>query len=101
MAPSRVQARWPTTGALKGIAFACVAGLLLLSIAIGALHTRAGRRFVLSRVTAVLASQQIDFHADDLRYSLLDLSLELRNVTIKSARRIDDPPFALVKHITA
>jgi uncharacterized protein involved in outer membrane biogenesis len=86
---------------LRWLGFACLGVALLLMIAVAALQTAAGRRFALSRVTALLASQQIDFNADELRYNLLDLSLELRDVTIKSARRADVPPFAVIKHLTA
>jgi len=86
---------------LRWLGFACLGVALLLMIAVAALQTAAGRRFALSRVAALLASQQIDFNADELRYNLLDLSLELRDVTIKSARRADLPPFAVIKHVTA
>jgi len=86
---------------LKWLGLACVGLVLLLLIGIAALQSAAGRRFVLSRVAALLAAQQIDFNADDLRYNLLDLSLDLRGVTIKSARRATDPPFAVIRHLTA
>jgi len=86
---------------LRWLGFACLGVVLLLMIGVAALQTAAGRRLALSRVTALLASQQVDFSADELRYNLLDLSLELRDVTIKSARRADVPPFAVIKHLTA
>ena len=55
----------------------------------------------LSRVTQLLAAQQIDFRADQLNYNLLDLSLDLRDVTIRSPRRAQDPPFAVIGHLRA
>jgi hypothetical protein len=62
-------------------------------------HT--GRNLVRSRVARLLASRQINFNAEQLRYNLFDLSLDLRDVTIKSARRESDPPFAFIKHLEA
>jgi outer membrane protein assembly factor BamA/autotransporter translocation and assembly factor TamB len=80
------------------VSLACV---LLVGLLLGALHTPQGRRFVLSRVTALLASRQIDFRADQLRYNLLDLSLDLRDVTVRSARSDADPPFAVIARVRA
>ena len=86
---------------LKWLGVICV-GLAALAVALVAwLQAPAGRRLVLSRVTQLLAAQQIDFRADQLRYNLLDLSLDLRNVTIRSPRRAQDPPFAVIAHLSA
>ena len=86
---------------LKWLGVICV-GLAALAVALVAwLQAPAGRRLVLSRVTQLLAAQQIDFRADQLRYNLLDLSVDLRNITIRSPRRAQDPPFAVIAHISA
>ncbi len=79
----------------------CLAILALAGLLLVALHMPQGRRFVLSKVTALLASRQIDFRADELRYNLLDLSLDLRDVTVRSARSEADPPFAVIPHLRA
>lgn len=71
------------------------------TIVLVGLHTPAGRRFVLSRVTRFLASQQINLRADQLRFNLLDLSVNLRDVTIASPRASEDPPFAVISRVDA
>jgi len=65
------------------------------------LHTPAGRRFVLSRVTQLLASQQIALRADQLSFNLLDLSLNLQDVTVASPQASQDPPFAVISRLAA
>ena len=103
MASSSAQGarRAPVGRLLKWLGVVCLAVVVLLVIVLGALHTPPGRRFVMSRVTGLLASRQIEFNADQLRYNLFDLSIDLRDVTIRSARRADDPPFAVIRHLTA
>ncbi len=86
---------------LKWLGAAAAVLVAVIVVAIGALHTAPGRRFVLSRITQLLAAQQIDLRADQLRYNLFDLSLDLRNVTIRSARSAEDPPFAVLAGLTA
>jgi uncharacterized protein involved in outer membrane biogenesis len=86
---------------LKWAGAICLALAVLLVVVVGALHTPAGRRLVLSRVTALLAARQIDFRADQLRFNLLDLSLDLRDVVVRSARSAQDPPFAVIGRLTA
>ncbi len=75
--------------------FAAIVGVLAIAI-VGALQTPAARRFVLSQVTKVLAEQQIDLNADGLQYNLLDLSLAVRDVRVRSARAPEAPPFAVI-----
>ena len=86
---------------LKWLGAAAAVLVAVIVVAIGALHTAPGRRFVLSRITELLAAQQIDLRADQLRYNLFDLSLDLRDVTIRSARSAEDPPFAVLAGLTA
>ena len=85
----------------KWLALVCLALVALVGLILGGLHTPQGRGYVLSKVTALLASRQIDFRADQLRYNLLDLSLDLRDVTIRSPRGGADPPFAVIGRLQA
>ena len=55
----------------KWLGVACLAVVALLLLVLGAAHTPRGRQFVLSQVTSLLASQQIAFNADQLRYNRL------------------------------
>ena len=71
------------------------------AIVLVGLHTPAGRRFVLSRVTRFLASQQIDLRADQLSFNLFDLSLNLHDIRIASLRSSQDPPFAVISQLDA
>ena len=85
----------------KWLGVICLSVAVVVILVLGALHTPSGRRYVLSRVTGLLAARQIDFNADQLRYNLFDLSVDLRDVTVRSARRADDPPFAVIGRLTA
>ncbi|HEX6162086.1 MAG TPA: translocation/assembly module TamB domain-containing protein, partial [Vicinamibacterales bacterium] len=70
------------------------AGIVVLAVLIAvALQTPPARRFVLARVTSLLAAQDITFATEEFRYNPLELSTELRNVRIRSARLPDAPPF--------
>ncbi len=79
-----------------GIAVAVL--VLLVILVIGGLQTPPARRFVLGKVTTLLAAQDIAFSTDGFRYNLLDLSTELRNVRIMSPRLPDGPPFLEIAH---
>ena len=48
------------------------------------------------RVAALLASQHIDFRADDLGYNLLNASVNLHNVRVRSTTWRDAPVFATI-----
>jgi uncharacterized protein involved in outer membrane biogenesis len=103
MCPSPAKAGWrtPVVRVLKWLGLLCLGLVVLVIVALGVLQTPPAREFVSSRVTKLLASRQIDFNANQLRYNLFNFSLELRDVTIKSARRESDPPFAVIKHLRA
>ena len=55
-----------------------------------------GRRFVLEQVTQLLAAQRIELSTDELRYNVLDLSLSLRNIRVRSPEAPNAPPFAII-----
>ena len=74
------------------VAIVCV----LVGAALIALHTPPGRRFVLAQVTQLLAAQRIALSTDELRYNLLDLSLSLRNIRVRSPEAPNAPPFAVI-----
>ncbi len=54
---------------------------------------------MLARVTALLGQQGITLSTRDLRYNLLDLSAELRDVRVLSPDLPDGPPFLEVDHV--
>jgi outer membrane protein assembly factor BamA/autotransporter translocation and assembly factor TamB len=87
--------------AAKWLGLVCLALVAVVGLILAGLHTPQGRGYVLSKVTDLLASRQIDFRADQLRYNLLDLSLDLRDVTIRSPRGEADPPFAVIGRLQA
>jgi outer membrane protein assembly complex protein YaeT len=60
---------------------------------IGALQTPPARRYILGKVTTLLAAEDITFSAENFRYNLLGLSTNLQNVRIKSSRLPDAPAF--------
>jgi outer membrane protein assembly complex protein YaeT len=71
---------------------ACLFGGLLLL----ALHSGPARRFALNRAIAFLASRQIELRTDELRYNLLSLSVDLRDLQLRSAASADLPVFARI-----
>jgi outer membrane protein assembly complex protein YaeT len=72
----------------------------LVAAAVVVFHTDPARRYVVSQVTDLLAEQQIEFSTDELRYNLLDLSVSLRNVRIRSDHP-DAPPLATIDALSA
>ena len=68
---------------------------LLVVLLLLALHTGAARRYALDRVKAALASQHIDLQAEALRYNLFTLSVDARNLRLRSSSS-DLPPFATI-----
>ena len=51
---------------------------------------------VLRQVTQLLAAQRIELATDELRYNVLDLSLSLRNIRVRSPEAPNAPPFAVI-----
>ena len=79
-----------TLARLGGAAF-LFAGALLL-----ALHSGPARRFALSRAVTFLAARHIELRANDLRYNLLSLSMDLRDLQLRSAASTDVPAFVRI-----
>jgi outer membrane protein assembly complex protein YaeT len=76
-----------------------IALLVLLVGFIAFLHTSPARQYALDQVTRLLQQQNIEFDTDQLSYNLLDLSLGLRNVRVRSQVAPDLPPFASIDRI--
>jgi len=70
----------------------CLLAILLLL----ALQSAPVRRFALGRLTDFLASQHVALQVDDFQYSLLRLSVDARNLRIRSEGVSDLPPFATI-----
>jgi outer membrane protein assembly complex protein YaeT len=92
----------PRSGRKIGRLLAFLGGALLILLAalLLFLHTSPARQFVLARVSQLLQQQNLEFNTDELRYNLLDLSLRLRNVRIRSQEAPDLPPFATIDRIS-
>ena len=92
----------PTAGSgrkfLRRLGIAVAGLVLLVVLVIGGLQTPPARRYILGKVTTLLAAQDITFSTDGFRYNLLDLTTELRNVRIVSPRLPDGPPFLEIAH---
>ena len=84
---------------LRVFAIVCCVLLLLVVGLVLFLHTTPARQFVLRQVTQLLEQQNIEFNTDELRYNLLDLSLTLRNLRIRSGEAPDLPPFAVIDRV--
>jgi outer membrane protein insertion porin family len=69
---------------------------VLLIVALIAIHTPPARRFVAERVVALLSREQIEFSTDQLGFNVLNASINLRNVRIRSTTWPDAPAFATI-----
>jgi uncharacterized protein involved in outer membrane biogenesis len=68
----------------------------LLIAALIALHTSPVRQYIADQVVALLAREQIEFSTDQLGYNVLNASLNLRNVRVRSTTWPDAPAFATI-----
>jgi outer membrane protein assembly factor BamA/autotransporter translocation and assembly factor TamB len=68
----------------------------LLIVALIALHTPPARRFVANQVVALLSREQIEFSTDQLGFNVLNASINLRNVRVRSTTWPDAPVFATI-----
>jgi uncharacterized protein involved in outer membrane biogenesis len=82
----------------RALSILAVVVCLLVVLLLFALHSAPARRFAVNRVTSLLASHQIELQTDELRYNLFKLSIDLRNVRIRSAASSEAPVFATIGH---
>src|SRR5215207_8363404 len=80
---------------VRAIKIFAVVLCLLVVLLIFIVHSAPARRYAVNRVVSLLASQQIELQTDELRYNLFKLSIDLKNVRLRSARA-DAPVFATV-----
>ena len=73
-------------------------GLCLVVILLLVLQSAAVRSFALRRLTEYFAAQRIELRIDDLQYNLFRLSVELRNLRVRSTSSSDLQPFATIGH---
>jgi outer membrane protein assembly complex protein YaeT len=77
-----------------GIAGAILCALLVIVLI--AIHTPPARRYVVDQVVALLSREQIEFSTDQLGYNVLNASMNLRNVRLRSTAWPDAPTFATI-----
>jgi outer membrane protein assembly factor BamA/autotransporter translocation and assembly factor TamB len=81
---------------LRRLTVLVVALCLVVLITFFTIHTRPVRRYAINKVAALLAERQIELQTDELGYNLLNSSLDLRNVRLRSARLPNAPVFATI-----
>jgi outer membrane protein assembly complex protein YaeT len=69
---------------------------LLLVLVLVILQSGPVRRLVVGRLTTFLASHEIELQIGDVRYSVFGLSVDVRNLRVRSQRTTDLPPFATI-----
>ncbi len=77
----------------------CGGACLLVVLLLLALQSGPARELVLDRVTAFLASQRIELQTESLRYNMFSLSLDARNLRLRSAASPDLPAFATIGRV--
>ena len=68
----------------------------IVIVALIAVHTPPARRYVADQVVALLAREQIEFSTNQLGYNVLNASVNLRDVRIRSTTWPDAPVFATI-----
>jgi outer membrane protein assembly complex protein YaeT len=73
-------------------------GIICAPIIVGliAVHTPPARRYLTDQVVALLSREQIEFSTDQLGYNVLNASVNLRNVRVRSTTWPDAPAFATI-----
>jgi outer membrane protein insertion porin family len=71
----------------------------LIIVALIAIHTPPARRYFVDQVVALLSREQIEFSTDQLGYNVLNASVNLRNVRVRSTTWPDAPAFATIGRI--
>ncbi len=82
--------------ALLGLRSLAAVICLIIVVALIAVHTSPVRRFANDRIVALLAREQIEFSTDELSYNVLNASVNLRNIRIRSTAWPDAPVFATI-----
>jgi len=81
---------------LMAVGAGAAAVCLLVSVALIALHTPPVRRLVANRIIDVLERQHVAVSAHEFRYNLLDASVSLQQVQIRSTAWRDGPPLVTI-----
>jgi translocation and assembly module TamB len=81
---------------LRRLTALVVALCLVFVITFFTIHSGPVRRYAANRITALLAQRQIELETEELGYNLLNASLDLRNVRVRSARLPGAPVFATI-----
>ncbi len=68
----------------------------LVIVVLIALHTPPARRYVANQIVALLAREQIEFSTDQLGYNVLNASVNLRNIRVRSTTWPGAPVFATI-----
>ena len=71
----------------------------LLIVVLVAVHSPPVRRYVADQVVALLAREQIEFSTDELGYNVLNASVNLRNIRVRSTTWPDAPVFATIGRV--
>jgi outer membrane protein assembly complex protein YaeT len=78
------------------LAIVTVVLCVFLVLLVLAIHSAPARRLAVSKVTELLASRQIELQTDELRFNAFRLSVDLRNIRVRSARSTTTPVFARI-----
>jgi hypothetical protein len=81
---------------LRRLVTAFVVFCLVVVIFFFTIHTRPVRRYAVNKVTELLAQMQIELQTDELSYNLLNASVDLKNIRVRSSRFPDAPVFATI-----
>ena len=92
--PTHVSTRRRRTFRRLGIAGGIICAPII--VALIAVHTPPARRYLTDQVVALLSREQIEFSTDQLGYNVLNASVNLRNVRVRSTTWPDAPAFATI-----
>jgi outer membrane protein insertion porin family len=81
---------------LLALTVSVAAVCLLVVLALIAIHTPPARRLVASRMADLLERQHVAINAQQFRYNLLDASVTLQQVDLRSTTWRDGPPFITI-----
>ncbi len=82
---------------VAGIFAAVICAIVI--VALIAVHTPPVRRYVADQVAMLLAREQIEFSTDQLGYNVLNASVNLRNVRVRSTTWPEAPAFASIGRV--